>query len=178
MVKVNFKKRKICVRGEINKRIAQVVIKALRTLDNKADKPILFYIESGGGQIAPALDIYHACHNIKSIVETIGCKNVSSAALLVLQGGNKRYATPKCKFGFHQSCAEFKKDTKLNSVQLINIAHQVLRQDIMQIYILSYNTDNSDKISKLFDYDAIISSKKALKLNLIDGIVKSNSKGF
>lgn len=170
MVKVSVKKREIYLCGAINIKSAQVAIRALKEFDKKANKEIFFYINSGGGNIGPVLDIYHAMHNIKSHVTTVAFKEVKSGALVVLQGGNEKYATPRCKFYFHQACAEFKKNCLYNSTQLVNIAHKLLRQDIIQLDILSYDGGNTNRISKLFDYNAVIGRTKARKLKIINGL--------
>ncbi|MDO8522945.1 MAG: ATP-dependent Clp protease proteolytic subunit [bacterium] len=170
MVKLKKQKREIYLCGEITKYSAKLVKKALRELDKISDETILFYITGDGGRAEPALEIHHALHNAKSTVNTVAHGHVYSAALLILEGGDRKFATPNCKFGFHQTFAEFKKDSELNAIQLTNIAHKILLQDATQIYILTSGGRDTNKIVELFSSNATIDSKKALKLKIIDGL--------
>lgn len=173
MVKAKIKEREIYLCGEIRKKTAQAVKRALKELDKTPDQPIDVFISSLGGNAGASLEIHHAFHNAKSVVRTIGFGRVASGGLIALQGGDERLAKPSCLMQFHQACVEFKfKSRSYNGKALMGIAHRLFRADAVELYILTSRGSIPEKIVPLFDKDAVINSKQALKLKIIDGIWK------
>ena len=158
--------------GKITKRSSRVVKSILKTLNKESHDSTIFLIKSNGGDAATSLEIHQSIHNSESIVNTVAFGAVTSGALLVLQAGDKKFATPKCRFGFHQACNRFRNGTLLNGQDLMEIAYRLMRRDAMEIYILTTGGGSAYEIAKLFNRDADISSRKALKLKIIDGIWK------
>ena len=170
MVKKKTKEREIYLKGKITPNSFVAVAKALKKLDAKSHEPILFFINSKGGSIFSSVDIHHALRNSKSEIKTIGFGMVRSAALMVLQGGDKRFVKPNCKLKFHQ--ASLKLGSHVNGHDLNLLSRELLQADAIQIYILTSRGSPSSKIVDLLKQEAVIDSKKALKLKIIDGIWK------
>ncbi|MBI2023730.1 ATP-dependent Clp protease proteolytic subunit [Candidatus Giovannonibacteria bacterium] len=170
MVKVRQKKRSIFLIGKITKASARIVKKALEKLDAASSEEILFFINSTGGDAKASVEIHHAIHNAKSYVKTIGFGNLYSGGLMVLQGGDERFAVPRCRLKFHQICMEFNGKYLLNAKVMNALAYRAFRADAMAVYILTSRSRSVEEILKLFDEDAAISSHKARRLKVIDGI--------
>ena len=165
-------KRTVWLSGWLTKKSSALVSEALEKLDKESDDPIFFVVANclGGDNIA-SLKIHHALHNAESKIKTIGVGRVESGALMILQGGDERFATPNCRLKFHQACVKLPKGLIFNGEALNEMGRHLLQSDAVEIYILT-SRGSPEKIIGLLREDATINSKQALKLKMIDGIWK------
>lgn len=96
--------RSILISGEINKEMAERIIKQLLMLEAAGDGPIKVYIDSPGGDADTGYAIFDMIRFIKPDVYTIGMGLVASAGALILLGAekDKRIALPNSHYLIHQ----------------------------------------------------------------------------
>ena len=96
--------RTILLSGEINKELAERVIRQLILLESKSDDPIKVFIDSPGGDADAGFAIYDMMRFIKPDVYIVGMGLVASAAAIILLASPKehRIALPNSHYLIHQ----------------------------------------------------------------------------
>ena len=142
-----IKTRQILLSGEINKDLAEKIVRQLLVLEaDDSEKPIYMYIDSPGGDVDAGFAIFDMIRFIKSPVILIGMGLIASAAALILLAVDKenRVALPNSRYLIHQPSSgmrgvatdieihakEMEKTNKLTPLQ-----HQFIAQDICKIEI-------------------------------------------
>lgn len=99
-----LKTRTLLLSGEINKELAEKVIKQLLLLEADGDDPIKMFIDSPGGDADAGFAIFDMIRFIKPRVITIGMGLIASAASIVLLASpaEDRIALPNSHFMIHQ----------------------------------------------------------------------------
>jgi ATP-dependent Clp protease, protease subunit len=99
-----LKTRTILLSGEINKALAEKVIKQLLLLEADGDDPIKVFIDSPGGDANAGYAIFDMIRFVKPMVYTIGMGLVASAGALVLLAAPKdrRLAFANSSYMIHQ----------------------------------------------------------------------------
>ena len=103
--------RVVFIGRELDDELANVVIAQLLFLDAEdADKDIMLYVHSPGGDVSAGLAIYDTVQFVHADVATycVG-QALSIASLLVAAGApGKRYALPHARLGLHPPLAAFR----------------------------------------------------------------------
>ena len=100
-----IKTRQILLSGEINKDLAEKIVRQLLVLEaDDSEKPIYMYIDSPGGDVDAGFAIFDMIRFIKSPVILIGMGLIASAAALILLAVDKenRVALPNSRYLIHQ----------------------------------------------------------------------------
>ncbi len=99
-----LKTRTILLSGEINKELAERVVRQLLILEQEGDDPIRVFIDSPGGDADAGYAIFDTIRFIAPEVHMVGIGLVASAGALVLLAGKKehRYAFPNSHYLIHQ----------------------------------------------------------------------------
>lgn len=99
-----LKTRTILISGEINKELAERVVRQLIILETESDEPIYVFIDSPGGDADAGYAIFDMIRFVKPEVFTIGMGLVASAGALILLAADKehRVATPNSHYLIHQ----------------------------------------------------------------------------
>lgn len=99
-----LKTRTILLSGEINKNLAERVIRQLLLLEAESDDPIKVLIDSPGGDADAGYAIFDMIRFIGPQVSTIGMGLVASAGALVLLAAPKerRFGLPNSHYLIHQ----------------------------------------------------------------------------
>ena len=103
--------RQIILSGEVNKELAEKVIRQLLILEaDSASKPIYVYIDSPGGDVDAGFAIFDMIRFIKPPVYTIGMGLVASAGALILLAASKNYrlGLPNSHYLIHQPLSGIK----------------------------------------------------------------------
>ena len=103
--------RQIILSGEVNKELAEKVIRQLLILEaDSATKPIYVYIDSPGGDVDAGFAIFDMIRFIKPPVYTIGMGLVASAGALILLAASKnhRIGLPNSHYLIHQPLSGIK----------------------------------------------------------------------
>src|SRR3972149_5798522 len=79
-----LKTRTILLTGEINKTLAERIIRQLLILEESGSDPIKIFIDSPGGDADAGFAIFDMIRFVKPDVQTIGMGLVASAAAIIL----------------------------------------------------------------------------------------------
>lgn len=100
-----LKTRQIILTGEINKELADSIVRQLLILDSEDSKaPIYMYIDSPGGDVDAGFAIFDMIRFVTAPVILIGMGLIASAATLVLLAvpKEKRFGLPNSRYLIHQ----------------------------------------------------------------------------
>ncbi|MFP4485211.1 MAG: ATP-dependent Clp protease proteolytic subunit [Spirochaetaceae bacterium] len=99
-----LKTRTILLSGEINKQLAERVVRQLLLLEAEGDDPVKVFIDSPGGDADAGFAIFDMMRFIKPEVYTIGMGLVASAGALILLASPKerRIGLPNSHYLIHQ----------------------------------------------------------------------------
>lgn len=99
-----LKTRSVLISGEINKRLAERVIKQLILLEEDGGDPIRVFIDSPGGDADAGYAIFDMLRFVEPPVITIGMGLVASAAAIVLLAAprDRRIGLPNSHYLIHQ----------------------------------------------------------------------------
>ena len=166
--------RTILLSGEINKELAERVIRQLILLESKSDEPIKVLIDSPGGDADAGFAIYDMMRFIKPDVYNIGMGLVASAAAIILLASPKeqRIALPNSHYLIHQPLSGIRgvaTEIEIHAKEL-----EKLRAKINKL--ISDETGRAvEKVEKETDRDYWLNAEEAQEYGLISRIVKSRA---
>ncbi len=104
LVEKMMETRSIILSGEVNKELAERVVRQLILLEAKSDEPVKVFIDSPGGDVDAGFAIFDMMRFIKPEVYTIGMGLVASAGALILLAvpADRRIALPNSHYLIHQ----------------------------------------------------------------------------
>ena len=99
-----LKTRNVLLAGEINKSLAERVIRQLILLEAESEEPVRVFIDSPGGDADAAYAIFDMMRFVKPPIHTIGMGLVASAGAIVLLAATKenRVGLPNSHYLIHQ----------------------------------------------------------------------------
>ncbi len=169
-----LKTRTIILSGEINKELAEKVIRQLLLLEADGDGPIKVFIDSPGGDADAGFAIYDMIRFIKPDVYTIGMGLVASAGALILLAApvNRRIGLPNSHYLIHQPLSGMRgvaTEIEIHANEL-----EKLRVKINKLISDETGLD-LDKVSKDTDRDYWMSADEALEYKLISQVVTTRA---
>jgi ATP-dependent Clp protease, protease subunit len=169
MVQV-LKTRNILLSGEINKDLAERVIRQMLLMEADGDGPIKMLIDSPGGDADAGYAIFDMMRFIKPPVYTIGMGLVASAASLILLAADKehRHALPNSHYLIHQPLSGIRgvaTEIEIHARELDR-----LRRKINQL-IADETGQPLEKVEKDTDRDFWMTAEEAQKYGLVARIV-------
>lgn len=105
-----LKTRQIILSGEINKELAEKIVRQLLVLEADNKKPIYIYIDSPGGDVDAGFAIFDMIRFIDAPVFLVGMGLIASAAALILLAVPKerRIGFPDSRYLIHQPLSGIK----------------------------------------------------------------------
>ncbi len=169
-----MKTRTILLSGEVNKALAERVVRQLLLLEDAGDEPIRVFIDSPGGDADAGYAIFDMMRFIKPDVNTIGMGLVASAGALILLAAPKerRYATPNSHYLIHQPLSGMRgvaTDIEIHAKEL-----QKTRERINKL-ISDETGQPLEKVEQDTDRDFWMSADEAKEYGLVSRIVSSRS---
>ena len=170
-----LKTRQIILTGEINKELADSIVRQLLILDSEDEKsPIYMYIDSPGGDVDAGFAIFDVIRYVKAPVYLIGMGLIASAATLVLLAVDKdrRFGLPHSRYSIHQP---------LGGMRGVATDIEIYAKDMEKIRaklnkIISDQTGTAlEQVTKDTDRDYWLDSDEAVKYGLIRKIVNTKS---
>lgn len=167
--------RQIILSGEVNKELAEKVIRQLLILEaDSASKPIYVYIDSPGGDVDAGFAIFDMIRFIKPPVYTIGMGLVASAGALILLAASKNYrlGLPNSHYLIHQPLSGIKgvaTDIEIHAKEIEKIRAKI------NTLIAEETGKNVDEVAKDTDRDYWLSADEAVNYGLILQVIKTRS---
>ena len=166
--------RSLFLTGEINKEMADKLIKDLLVLEAESQEPVKLYINSPGGDVDSGFAIYDMIRFVSCPVTIIGMGLVASAAALVLLAVplERRIGLPNSSYLIHQPLSEMKgnaTDIEIHAMQLEKIKAKINRM------IAEATGKSLEKVAHDTDRDYWLDADDAVKYGLISRIVTKRS---
>ncbi|MDC7220405.1 MAG: ATP-dependent Clp protease proteolytic subunit [Spirochaetales bacterium] len=162
--------RTILLTGEINKELAEKVIKQLLLLEADSEDPIKIFIDSPGGDADAGFAMYDMIRFIKAPVYCIGMGLVASAASIVLIAvpNERRIALPNSHYLIHQPLSGIRgvaTEIEIHANEL-----EKLRIKINKL-IAAETGKSEEQVSADTDRDYWMTAEEALDYNLVSRII-------
>lgn len=167
-----LKTRQILLSGEINKPLAEKIIKQLLILEADSDDPIRIFIDSPGGDADAGYAIFDMIRFINAPVYTIGMGLVASAGALVLLAAPKerRIALPNSHYLIHQPLSGMKGTATEIEIHAKEI--EKLRAKLNAL--ISFETGKDlEKVAEDTERDFWMNAEEAQDYGLISRITKT-----
>lgn len=167
--------RQIILSGEVNKELAEKVIRQLLILEaDSASKPIYVYIDSPGGDVDAGFAIFDMIRFIKPPVYTIGMGLVASAGALILLAAPKNYrlGLPNSHYLIHQPLSGIKgvaTDIEIHAKEIEKIRTKI------NALIAEETGKDVAEVAKDTDRDYWLSADEAVNYGLILQVIKTRS---
>jgi ATP-dependent Clp protease protease subunit len=162
--------RSILLSGEINKELAERVVRQLILLEDAGSEPIRVFIDSPGGDADAGYAIFDMLRFVEPTVYTIGMGLVASAGALILLAAPKerRLALPNSHYLIHQPLSGMRgvaTDIEIHAREI-----ERMRARINQLISEETGQDIS-KVEKDTDRDFWMNAEEAQGYGLISSIV-------
>ena len=165
-----LKTRQILLSGEINKDLAEKIVRQLLILEADSDKPLYIYIDSPGGDVDAGFAIFDMIRFVKVPVVLIGMGLVASAAALVLLAVPKerRLGLPNSHYLIHQPMSGMKgvaTEIEIHAQELAKTRSKLNK------LIASETGKPIDQVAKDTDRDYWLNAEEALQYGLLSRII-------
>ena len=172
MTRRYLKTRTILIAGEINKRLAERVVRQLILLEAENDEPIKIFIDSPGGDADAGFAIFDMIRFVKPDVYLIGMGLVASAAALILLASpaEQRLGLTNSNYLIHQPLSGMRgvaTEIEIHARQL-----EKMRLRINEV-IADQTGQDLAKVEKDTDRDYWMSAEESVEYGLIERIVQS-----
>ena len=165
-----LKTRTILISGEINKELAERVVRQLIILETESDDPIYVFIDSPGGDADAGYAIFDMIRFVKPLVYTVGMGLVASAGSLILLAADKehRVATPNSHYLIHQPLSGMRGVATEIEIH----AKEIERMKARINKLISEETGQAlEKVEKDTDRDFWMNAEEAQEYGLVSKIV-------
>ncbi len=162
--------RTILLSGEVNKELAEKVIRQLLLLEAAGDEPIKVFIDSPGGDVDAGFAIFDMMRFVKPDVYTVGMGLVASAGALILLASPKefRIGLPNSHYLIHQPLSGIRgvaTEIEIHAKEL-----EKLRIKLNKLISEETGQDLS-KVGKDTDRDYWMNAEEALSYGLISRVI-------
>ena len=105
-----LKTRTVLLTGEINKNLAERVVRQVLLLEQESEEPIKVFIDSPGGDADAGFAVLDMMRFVRPPIKMIGMGLVASAGAIVLLAAprERRFALPNSRYLIHQPMAGFR----------------------------------------------------------------------
>lgn len=165
-----LKTRQILLSGEINKSLAEKVVRQLLVLEADSDEPVKVYIDSPGGDAHAGYAIFDMLRFINAPIYTIGMGLVASAGSIILLAAPKknRFALPNSQYLIHQPLSGIKgvaTEIEIHAKEL-----EKMRVRINKLISEETGVD-AEKVSKDTDRDFWMDATEAKAYGLVSKVI-------
>lgn len=165
-----LKTRQILLSGEVNKALAEKIVRQLLVMEADSGQPIRIFIDSPGGDVDAGYAIFDMIRFVKAPVYCIGMGLVASAGALILLAADKsrRVAMPNSRYLIHQPLSGIRgvaTDIEIHAQELEKIKAKINQ-------VISQETGKPlDQVAKDTDRDYWLSATEALDYGLVSTVV-------
>ncbi len=168
-----LKTRQILLSGEINKDLADKIVRQLLILEADDDvKPIYMYIDSPGGDVDAGFAIFDMIRFVKCPVILIGMGLIASAGALILLAAKKenRLALPNSRYLIHQPSSGMKgvaTDIEIHAKEMEKT------KAIINEIIAEQTGKSVEQVTKDTERDYWLDAKESVEYGLVSKIINS-----
>ncbi len=156
---------------DISQDMIDTVMYVISQLLMQRIKKIFFLLSSSGGDGRVALQIVDAIRLWPGEKTVIVCGRAHSAAAVVLQAFDKRYATPNSTIVIHHGNTKVDVIDLLEPDRVITLCKEVKLDETRYVRLFKERTNMSEKeIWKLTKEDRSLFVEEAIRLGVIDGV--------
>ena len=165
-----LKTRTILLSGEVNKELAEKVVRQLLMLEAEGDDPIKVFIDSPGGDVDAGFAIFDMMRFVTPDVYTIGMGLVASAGALILLAAPKdhRLGLPNSHYLIHQP---------LSGIRWVATEIEIHAKELEKLRVklnklISDETGmDLERVEKDTDRDYWLGAREALDYGLISKVI-------
>lgn len=169
-----LKSRTVIVSGEINKQLAEKIIRQLILLEEESAEPIRVFIDSPGGDADAGFAIFDMMRFVKPPVTMIGMGLVASAAAIILLAAprERRVGLPNSHYLIHQPMS----GTRGVATEIEIHAKEIekLRAKINRL-IADETGQAIDKVQRDTDRDYWMNAEEAVSYGLLSRSIRERS---
>lgn len=167
-----LKTRQILLSGEVNKELAEKIVRQLLILEAESDEPIRIFIDSPGGDADAGYAIFDMIRFINAPVYTIGMGLVASAAALILLAAPKerRIGLPNSRYLIHQPLSGMRGTATEIEIHAQEI--EKLREKINRL-IAEETGKPFEQVCKDTDRDYWLNASESIEYGLLSRVVSS-----
>lgn len=162
--------RQILLSGEVNKELAEKIVRQLFVLEADSDKPVTIFIDSPGGDVDAGFAIFDAIRFISAPVYLVGMGLIASAAALILLAAPKerRLGLPNSHYLIHQPMSGIK-----GVATEIEIHAQEMAKTRAKLNKLIADETGKplEQVAKDTDRDYWLDAEEAKSYGLISGVI-------
>ena len=169
-----LKTRTILISGEINKELAERVIRQLLILEQEGEDPIRVFIDSPGGDADAGYGIFDTIRFVEPQVWTVGVGLVASAGALILLAADRerRVAFPNSHYLIHQPMSGTRgvaTDIEIHAREIEKVQARINK-------LISDETGKPlEQVVKDTDRDYWMSAQEAVEYGLVSRVVTHRS---
>ncbi|MFW6362307.1 MAG: ATP-dependent Clp protease proteolytic subunit [Spirochaeta sp.] len=166
--------RSILLSGEVNKELAERVVRQLLLMESAGDEPIKVFIDSPGGDVDAGYAIFDMLRFVKPEIYTIGMGLVASAGALILLAApqERRIGLPNSHYLIHQPLSGIRG----NATEIEIHAREIERTKVKLNQLIADETGQDlNKVVKDTDRDYWMSASEALEYGLLSRIVTTRT---
>ena len=172
-----LKTRTILLSGEINKTLAEKIIRQLILLEDMGEDPIKIFIDSPGGDADAGYAIFDMIRFVKPHVWTVGVGLVASAATIIQLASPKerRLGLPNSHYLIHQPLSGIwgvATDIEIHARELEKLREKINRLISEETGVLL------NQVEKDTDRDYWMNAEEAVKYGLISRVIKKRDELF
>jgi len=165
-----LKTRNILLSGEINKSLAERIIRQLILLEDAGDESIKLFIDSPGGDADAGFAILDMIRFVRPQIYTIGMGLVASAGAIILLAASKenRLSLPNSHYLIHQPMSGIRgvaTEIEIHAKELDRIRTKINK------LIADETGQTIKKVEKDTDRDFWMNAEEALKYGLVTRII-------
>lgn len=169
-----LKTRQILLSGEVNKALAEKIIRQLLILEADSEEPIYIFIDSPGGDVDAGYAIFDMIRFVKAPVYCIGMGLVASAGALILLAADKsrRLGLPNSHYLIHQPLSGIKgvaTDIEIHAREIEKTRAKI------NALIAEETGKKLAQVEKDTDRDYWMSATEALDYGLISKVISSRN---
>lgn len=164
--------RAVMISGEIDKELAEKVVRQLLLLESESDAPIKVFINSPGGDVDAGYAIFDMIRFVRPKVFCIGMGLVASAGALILLAAHPedRVGFPNSNYLIHQPLSGMRgvaTDIEIHARQIERLRAKINR-------LISQETGQAlEKVEIDTDRDCWMDAEEAITYGLISKVVTS-----
>lgn len=165
--------RRVFLNGRVDDKSAHTVIGKLLFLDAvDHEKPIILYINSGGGVVTSGLAIYDVMQHVRPPVYTVCLGHAESMAAVLLCAGERghRYALPNARVMIHQPHHVISGQT---TDIIIKASKAERTRGSLSAIIQKHTGKGAKEVEAALERDTYMTAEEAVAFGIVDAAVVS-----